>query len=193
MIASVHGEIAATAADHVVIVVGGVGYKVYVPIATVTASVGETVTLHTSMIVREDLIALYGFSSTQERDLFDRLISVSGVGPRLAMSILGGVSLERIYTAISSGQPEAFGRIPGVGKKTAEKIIFELRDKLKMPAGVLPAGAGSAASIDRDVIEALVNLGYSASESSTAVRAIPSDAPLDFSERLRIALGFLIS
>src|SRR5664279_2877389 len=106
MIASVEGKVAAIYADHLVVVVGGIGFKVFVPRNTIVAREGDEVQLHTEMIVREDLIALYGFASLAERDTFNRLITVSGVGPKLALSVLGTMSIDSLRNAVATGQPE---------------------------------------------------------------------------------------
>jgi Holliday junction DNA helicase RuvA len=191
MIASLEGIVGLVHADHVVIIVGGVGFRVSVPTNTITSAVGDLLFLHTLMLVREDAITLYGFRSEAEREAFERLISVSGVGPRIALSVLGAISLDRLYSAVASGSVEAFTRIPGVGKKTAEKILFELKDKLKGADGLIPA-AGTGGDVNRDVLEALLSFGYSASEAQAALRAIPADTPDDFEERMRRALQHFI-
>lgn len=191
MIASLQGTLAHQAVDHAVIVVGGVGFRVAVPLNSALGSSGDEVFLHTIMIVREDAISLYGFTSTGERELFERLISVSGVGPKVAMAILGGMTIDRLRTAIASGQPEAFTRVPGVGKKTAEKIIFELKDKLRGADGLIMAAAVGG-DVNKDVMDALLSFGYSASEAQTALNSIPKDAPNDFEERIRLALQYFV-
>lgn len=191
MIASLEGIVSLVHADHVVISVGGVGFRVSVPTNTITSAVGEVLFLHTLMLVREDAITLYGFRSEAEREAFERLISVSGVGPRIALSVLGAISLDRLYSAVASGSVEAFTRIPGVGKKTAEKILFELKDKLKGADGLIPA-ISTGGDVNRDVLEALLSFGYSASEAQAALRSIPADTPDDFEERMRRALQHFI-
>jgi Holliday junction DNA helicase RuvA len=192
MIASLEGTLAAINSDHVVLVVGGVGYKVFVPANTLSASTGDPLFLHTLMIVREDAITLYGFATTAEREAFERLISVSGVGPKIALGILGSMSLERLFYAVGSGQVDAFSRVPGVGKKTAEKIIFELKDKLKGADGLIPAASGGSSDINKDVFEALLGFGYSASEAQAALKSIPADALDVFEERIRLALQYFV-
>lgn len=191
MIASVQGKLSHQAADHAVIVVGGIGYKVFVPLNNSLGEKGDDVFLHTIMIVREDAISLFGFTNTAEREIFERLISVSGIGPRLAMAILGGMTIDRLRSAIGSGQPEAFTRIPGVGRKTAEKIIFELKDKLKGADGLVVAASGSG-DVNKDVLDALLQFGYSTSEAQTAINSIPKDAANDFEERIRLALQYFM-
>jgi len=190
MIASLEGKVAGTAGDHVVVVVNGVGYKVFTPRGTVTVFEGETVYLHTEMIVREDSITLYGFASLAERDVFNKLIMVSGVGPKLALSVLSTISIDTLRNAVATGQPDLLGRIPGVGKKMSEKIVFELKDKLKGADGII--AASSAGSVDKDVMEALIGFGYSIAEAQAALQAIPPETPKDFDERMRRALQYFI-
>lgn len=190
MIASLEGKIAAIYPDHLVVVVNGVGFKVFVPRGSFAKSEGDDVYLHTQMIVREDSITLYGFASVAERDVFDKLILVSGVGPKLAMSILSSISIDTLRNAVAGGQPELLTRIPGVGKKMAEKIVFELKDKLRGADGII--AASSAGDVDRDVLDALIGFGYSIAEAQAALQSIPPDAPKDFDERMRRALQYFI-
>lgn len=190
MIASLEGRIAAIYTDHLVVVVGGVGYKVFVPRNTISVSEGEEVMIHTEMIVREDSISLYGFASIAERDTFNRLITVSGVGPKLALAILGTMSIDSLRNAVASGQPELLTRVPGVGKKVAEKLVFELKDKLRGADGLISAGAVS--DVNKDVLDALVGFGYSIAEAQAALEALPPDTPNTFEERMRRALQYFV-
>src|SRR5664279_2849348 len=190
MIASVEGKVAAIYADHLVVVVGGIGFKVFVPRNTIVAREGDEVQLHTEMIVREDLIALYGFASLAERDTFTRLITVSGVGPKLALSVLGTMSIDSLHNAVASGQPELLMRVPGIGKKMGEKIVFELKGKLKGADGLIRAGTLS--DVNRDVLDALVGFGYSIAEAQSALEALPPDTPNNFEERMRRALQYFV-
>lgn len=190
MIASVEGTIAAAYSDHLVVVVNGIGYKVSIPRNTVAVLEGDHVHLHTEMIVREDLIALYGFGTLPERDTFVRLITVSGVGPKLALAILGTMSIDSLRNAVASGQPELLTRVPGIGKKMAEKIVFELKDKLKGADGLISAGAVS--DVNKDVLDALIGFGYSIAEAQAALEALPPDTPNTFEERMRRALQYFV-
>ena len=190
MIASVEGIVDAAYADYLVVAVNGIGYKVFVPRSTVFVSEGDSVYLHTEMIVREDFMALYGFTSIAERDTFIRLITVSGVGPKVAMSILGTMSIDSLRNAVSSGQPELLTRVPGIGKKMAEKIVFELKDKLKGADGLISAGAVS--DVNKDVLDALTSFGYSIAEAQAALEALPPDTPNNFEERMRRALQYFV-
>jgi len=157
MIAHLRGRLIEKEPARVVIDTNGVGYEVFVPLSTFTAlpDTGTEVSLDIHTHVREDIIALYGFSSRQERRVFERLISISGIGPRLAVTILSGGSIEGLVGAIRKGDLARLTAIPGVGKKTAERIVIELRDKLKDFA------QGPAKStVEMDVLSALENLGY---------------------------------
>lgn len=189
MIALLKGIVASQRPDHLVVMVGGVGYKVFVPVNT-SAAEGEEVTLHTTMIVREDLMAVYGFNTPDERDVFERLITVSGVGPRTGVATIGTLGLDRLRTAVATGQVDVLSKVPGVGRKTAEKIILELKDKLKGADGLIAAAAMS--DVTRDVLDALMGLGYSAAEAQSAVNSIPAGTADDFEERLRVALQYFM-
>ena len=157
MIAHLRGKLIEKAPSRLVVEANGVGYEVFVPLSTFTAMPGEgvEVSLDIHTHVREDIMALYGFSSKQERSVFERLIGVSGIGPRLAVTILSGGSVEGLVGAIRKGDLARLTAIPGVGKKTAERIVVELRDKLKDFA------EGPAKStVEMDVLSAMENLGY---------------------------------
>ncbi|MCS7069900.1 MAG: Holliday junction branch migration protein RuvA [Anaerolinea sp.] len=191
MIASLRGIVASSSFDHLVVVVGGVGFKVYVPLNAVSVREGDEIFLHTLMIVREDSITLYGFSSPAEREIFERLLSVTGVGPKMALAVLGTLSIERLRTAVASQQIDVLTRVPGIGKKTAEKILFELKDKLKGADGLISVAPLS--DVNKDVLDALTAFGYSVSEAQAALAAIPPDTPDDFEERMRRALAYFVS
>ncbi len=191
MISSLRGLVQHIGSDHLIIEVGGVGLKVSVP-SSVLESVGDVGTvavIFTHLIVREDALALYGFSSEEQRSLFETLLGVQGVGPRLALAVLSYVSPENLRRAVSLEQPDLLGKIPGVGKKTAEKIVFHLKDKLGTD---LLLGGLAAPITDRDteILAALTALGYSVVEAQAALQAIPRDAPPDVEERVRLALRY---
>lgn len=190
MIASVQGKVADVRPDHVVVVVGGIGLKIFVALNSIAHTVGDEVYLHTLMIVREDAITLYGFNSTPDREIFERLISVNGVGPKMALGILGAMTVDRLRSAVAGGQVEAFTRVPGVGKKTAEKIIFELKDKLKGADGLI--AASSYSDVNKDVMDALISFGYSVAEAQSALQSLPPDTANDFEERMRRALQYFV-
>ena len=190
MISSIRGLVQHIADGSLVVEVGGVGLKVLVPntVFEMVDGVGKVIFLHTILIVREDSLTLYGFSSEEQRALFETLLGVNGVGPKLALAVLSYISPETLRRAIAQEQPELLDRIPGVGKKTAEKIVFHLKDK--MGAGV-PLGVGVRLDdSDTEIIGALTALGYSLVEAQAALQSIPKDAPKDVEERVRLALQY---
>lgn len=188
MIASIQGMVASIQRDHVIVQVNGLGYQVYAPFSTLERIKGDEVFLYTILIVREDSLTLYGFLTEQERDLFETLISVNGVGPRLALSILGSLSLDNLRNAVISDRAEILTRVPGIGKKTAQKILFELKDRLAVGLEAMPNVPFD--DVNTDVIDALVALGYSIVEAQTAIQALPPDAPDSVEERVRLALQY---
>lgn len=186
MISSLRGLLQRAGPSEVVLEVGGVGYQVAVPRSVVEQlpDVGQMVFLYTRMVVREDSLSLYGFESQEQRHLFDLLLQVGGVGPRLAMAVLSHLSTEVLRASVSSGQPDALTRVPGIGRKTAERIVFHLRDKMERAEAAGPVLSG----LDTDVLQALTALGYGLGEAQAAVQSIPPDAPQDLEERVRLAL-----
>ncbi len=186
MIASVRGIVQSIGEDQLLLEVGGVGLRISVPLSVIedAPAPGRSLFLHTYLAVREDALNLYGFSSLEEREAFELLIQVSGVGPRLALAILSHLSLDMLRNAISSNQPEALVLVPGIGQKSAERIVFHLKDRL---APMLePAGEPSEA--DSEVLTVLMALGYSMHEAQAALQALSPDAPEDVEERIRLAL-----
>lgn len=187
MIALMDGRVIEQNPDSVVMMVSGIGFLVYVPGQAAARLVpGNESSLFTYLVVREDALALYGFETKEERDFFILLLGVNGVGPKLALSILSSLSVETIRTAILNEQVDLFSRVPGVGKKTAQKILLYLSDKIRKEEGANPLI--SVSETDRDVLSALTTLGYSVVESQTALQAIPKDTPADVESRLRAAL-----
>ena len=186
MIASIEGEITGLGESSVVVGVGGVGLQVFVP-APLRARlrVNDRVLLHTHLIVREDLLALYGFETEVERDFF--VLGDNGVGPRIALAILSILSVDAIRRAVLSEQPEVFSRVPGVGKKNAQKILLHLQGKIKGEGIEI---SGGITEVDEAILEALTALGYSVVEAQSAIQAIGKDAPPDVEERLRLALQY---
>jgi Holliday junction DNA helicase RuvA len=189
MIATLRGEIAQIEETALILEVGGVGLRVFVP-APVRAKlkVGETGFLFTHLVVREDALTLYGFESQADRDLFTMLLGVDGVGPKVALSVLSSMTLDAVQRAVFTEEGELFSRVPGVGKKTAQKIVLHLKDKLKPTDGLSRLSTMSDA--DSEVLAALTALGYSVVEAQGAIQAIPKDAPDDAGERLRLALQY---
>jgi Holliday junction DNA helicase RuvA len=175
MIAYLRGKILEKHPNQVVVDTGGVGYDVTIPISTYSAlpPAGADVQLRIHTHVREDTISLYGFLTREEKALFEKLIDVSGIGPRLAVTVLSGLPTADLIASIRQGQVEQLVRIPGVGKKTAERMVLELRDKLDIAGVAAPAASVPAASftaLDQDVLSALMNLGCTRSAAETAVR-----------------------
>jgi len=189
MIASIKGEVIDKSENSLVIQVGGVGLRVNVPVALAASyEHGEHAQLFTHLVVREDNLSLYGFDNAEARSLFQNLITVNGVGPRLALAILSSLSVDMIYQAVLSEQAQLFNQVPGIGSKTAQKIVLYLHDKLKplMEAGVISA----VRDVNRELMDALAGLGYSVLEAQTAIQSLPKDAPQDLESRLRLTLQF---
>ena len=187
MIATLRGEIIQVEEHAFIVEVGGVGLRVSVPAPLLARmQVGQGILLYTHLVVREDALNLYGFESQAERELFALLLGVDGVGPKVSLAVLSTLSLDAIQHAVIAEQSEVLGRVPGVGKKTAQKIVLYLQDRLK-PSDSL---SKLAAFSDRDeqVLAALTALGYSVIEAQTAIQALPREAPDDVEERLRLAL-----
>lgn len=189
MIDIVSGQVAVLGENYLVIQVGGVGLRVHVPttVLDITDGPGHPLTLYTRLIVREDALVLYGFADQDERTLFDVLTGISGVGPRIAMAVLSTLTVEHLRHAVAREEPDILTRVPGVGKKLAQKLVFELKDKLAIDA---ITGLAPMSEIDTDVIAALTALGYSVVEAQSALQAIPRDAPPDIEERIRLALSY---
>ncbi len=189
MIATLRGKIAQIEENALVLEVGGVGLRVFAPAPLRRRlNVGEVILLYTHLVVREDALMLYGFESQSERELFNILLGVDGVGPKVALSVLSTLSLDAVQRAVFADEADMLSRVPGVGKKTAQKMALHLKDKLK-PMDTL---ATVAAMTDRDseVLAALTALGYSVVEAQSAIQSLPKDAPEDTEERLRLALQY---
>jgi len=189
MLDRLSGRVKEVNADHIVLEVGGVGLQVFVPAPTRDhLHSGDNVFLLTHLVVREDALTLYGFETHEGRDFFNLLLSVNGVGPKLALSVLSTLTPDAIRRAIFHEQDEVFARVPGVGKKTAQKILLYLQDRIRMVAGLEPVAAMS--DVDTEVMNALTALGYSVVEAQSALQSIPRDAPQDIETRLRLALQY---
>jgi Holliday junction DNA helicase RuvA len=189
MIATLRGEISQIEDTALILEVGGVGLRVFAPAPLRgRLKVGEMIFLFTHLIVREDALTLYGFESQADRDLFNILLGVDGVGPKVALSVLSTLTLDAVQRAIFTDEADILSRVPGVGKKTAQKIALHLKDKLK-PSDAL-AQMASMADYDSEVLAALTALGYSVVEGQAAIQSLPKDAPTDVEERLRAALGY---
>jgi holliday junction DNA helicase RuvA len=188
MISTLRGILQHLDQGEITVDVGGVGFTVHIPTSLVgdLPPVGQMVSLYTHLIVREDLLALYGFGSPEQREVFELLLQVSGVGPKLAMAVLSHLSPDVLRAAVGSGQAEALDRVPGVGRKTAERIVFHLKDRVAVPVGAMLAPMAA----DTEILAALTSLGYSLVEAQAAVQALPPDAPEDLEERLLAALRY---
>jgi Holliday junction DNA helicase RuvA len=187
MIATLRGEITQIEDGAVIIEVGGIGLRVFVPKPLrETLKTGEAIFLFTHLVVHEADWKLYGFETQSDRELFNMLLGVDGVGPRTALAVLSTLNLDTVQRAVFSDEPDLLSRVPGVGKKTAQKMVLYLHDRLK-PLGGLEKLAAMTDS-DSEVLAALTALGYSVVEAQAAIQTIPRDAPDDVEERLRLAL-----
>ena len=193
MIASVRGEVLEIALDHVVIEAAGVGYRLNVTPATLsTLTRGEESRLFTAMIVREDSMTLFGFADTESRDLFGLLQTVSGVGPRLAMAVLAVLEPESLRKALAESNVAALTRVPGIGKRGAERMVLELRDKIGAVAGTGGSAAVGGHAIRGLVVDALVGLGFPVKQAEEATdKVLAADADATTSSALRAALSML--
>ena len=191
MIAYLRGRLLEKRPNQVIVDVNGVGYDVQIPVSTFShlGDTGAEVKLFIHTHVREDTLALYGFLAPKDKALFERLISVSGIGPRLAITLLSGMDTEELSTAIRRSEVQRLIRVPGVGRKTAERLILELRDKLGPADAATPAPAG----IDEEVISALLNLGCARPAAEAAVdKARKNGAPEDFEPLFRASLALVM-
>ncbi|WP_078310764.1 MULTISPECIES: Holliday junction branch migration protein RuvA [unclassified Mycobacterium] len=195
MIASVNGEAIDIALDHVVIEAAGVGYRVNATPATLsTLRRGTQVRLITAMIVREDSMTLYGFTDTDARDLFLTLLGVSGVGPKIAMATLAVYDAPTLRQALADGDVNALTRVPGIGKRGAERLVLELREKVAAtPSGTTELGRGTASLVRTQVVDALIGLGFAAKQAEQATDTVlaQDNSDGDTSTVLRSALTLL--
>jgi len=190
MIASLQGTVLFRFPEAVVISVGGVGFDVLATRSALeTCVIGEQASLLTRLIVREDSLTLFGFVSDSERSMFDALLKVSGVGPKLALLILSHMSVDNLRSAVMSDRAELLTRVPGIGKKTAQKILLELKDKIATGLDALPDG--DFTDINSDVLDALISLGFSIVEAQSAIQALPISTAQDTEERILLCLQYL--
>ncbi|PJF44214.1 MAG: Holliday junction branch migration protein RuvA [Phototrophicales bacterium] len=189
MIDVVIGKVIESSSDALVVLIGNsIGLRINVTRAARQQVTSDNhVTLFTYLAVREDDLSLYGFADADERNLFRMITSVSGIGPKLGMTILSTLNRDQLRRAIATEHAEILTQVPGIGKKTAQKIVFELRDKIK--ATVLET-VSPVSDVDADVLATLTALGYSIVEAQTALQSIPPDTPQDVEERLRLALAY---
>ncbi len=189
MIASLHGKLESLGTEWAVINVGGIGFQVYMPTSTLStlSTIGEEVKLYTHLHLKEDNATLYGFASADELGLFQTLITVSGLGPKLALAMLSAMTVEKLTMAIASGSTDLLTVVPGIGKKVANRLILELKDKIGAGWITTPA---ALAEENTDVLAALTSLGYSVSEANRAVATLPPSSDLSLEEKLKQALGY---
>lgn len=191
MISSIKGTLEALSADYAIVNVNGIGFQVFVP-PSILSSLGETgseVKLYTHFQMREDGVSLYGFTGLSQLALFKNLLSVSGLGPRLALIMISEMDIEGLAAAIVSGNTELLTAIRGIGKKTASRIVLELRDKLASGDIVVPLEAVSREN--NDVVAALISLGYSPAEAGRAVTGLPGDMGPGLEAKIKLALSKL--
>ncbi|MBN1955425.1 MAG: Holliday junction branch migration protein RuvA [Anaerolineae bacterium] len=190
MIVRLNGKIGAVATDHVVVMVGGIGFHVAVPTCVLEQidGIGQPVELLTHLHVRENDMALYGFLTQEELDLFELLLGVSGVGPKVALSTLSTVSPDALRQAVSREEPGILARVPGIGPKTARAMVFYLRDKMAL---ISRDAAALITDQDAQVIDALTALGFSIVEAQSALQHLPKEEELPLEERVRQALVYL--
>jgi Holliday junction DNA helicase RuvA len=191
MIASLTGKIETITADAAVINVGGVGFLVHMPTSDIAGlgTPGKEVKVFTHTHVREDNISLFGFSSAEELWLFETLISVTGLGPKLSLALLSAMAPDQVIMAIASGNADLLDTVPGIGKKVASRIVLELKEKIG--AGLAISPASHVSEENADVLGALTGLGYSAAEAVKAVAALPADSKLDLEDKVKMALQYL--
>lgn len=190
MIASLRGEITVVDNDAIIVETNNIGLRVFVPAQVrVQRKTGDRIFLFTHLVVREDSLSLYGFETKEERDYFGLFLSVSGIGPKTALSILSTLSVETIKKAILTNQAEILSQVPGIGKKSAPKIMLYLQDKIK--PGEMTAGDTSLSSIESQVLQALTGLGYSIVEAQVALQNIPAGTSSDVEARVTAALQYL--
>jgi len=188
MIASISGKVIQLTKETVIMDINGLGFEVFVPKPLLSETeAGDLLYLYTYMLVREDNISLYGFTSLEEKQLFLQFLAVGGIGPKLSLSILSSLSIDNIRSAILSEKPDYFSRVPGIGKKTAQKIIIQMQGKLPDSDGL---AIRSITDVDDAVVDALISLGYSVVEAQTALQTIPKNTPDDAETKLRVALQY---
>ncbi len=187
MISTLEGTLEYRGADSVIINVGGIGFQAYVPGSTLSqlGAIGDKLSLYTHLHLREDNISLYGFASEKELALFKNFISISGIGPKAALSLLSALAPEQLAMAITSGNVDIISQVPGIGKKTANRLVIELRSKLEKEwkEAALPLAPENA-----DAVTALTSLGYSLREATQAVSTLPDSTELSLEEKVKLAL-----
>jgi holliday junction DNA helicase RuvA len=181
MIAHLRGKLIARHPNQAIVEAGGVGYDVAITVSTFSdlPPLGTEVALHIHTHVREDQLALYGFLKKEEKQLFEKLITVSGIGPKLAVTTLSGMAAQELGNAIRGNDVPRLTKIPGIGRKTAERLVLELRDKLPMVGPEAPAALPALSSVQEDVLSALLNLGYQRAMAEKALASVANDGSFD--------------
>ncbi|WP_425914497.1 Holliday junction branch migration protein RuvA [Pseudomonas sp. GWSMS-1] len=201
MIGRLRGTLAEKQPPHVIVDINGLGYELEVPMTTLyrLPPVGEPLTLHTHLVVREDAHLLYGFFEKRERELFRELIRLNGVGPKLALALMSGLEVDELVRCVQAQDTSVLVKIPGVGKKTAERLLVELKDRFKAwdvvpgmsPLVAEPRAGGAVSSAENDAVSALISLGYKPQEASRAVSAIKEEG-LSSEDMIRRALKGMV-
>jgi Holliday junction DNA helicase RuvA len=190
MIASIQGKLINKGEDHIVLSLNGLGFHIFTTNEVREKSnMGDMIFLFSQLIVREDSLTLFGFEREIEKSYFNLLNGVSGIGPKLALGIINSLSIDAINRAVSTEQSEMFARVPGVGKKTAQKIVIHLHGKIGGD-GQFDESMQQYQDVDLEVLDALTTLGYSVIEAQSAIQSIPRDTPNEIEERLRVALKY---
>jgi Holliday junction DNA helicase RuvA len=196
MIAAVRGTLEGKTLDSALVTVGGVSLRVYAPLTTLSKlTAGEQVHLHTYLLVREDALALYGFATVEDREMFEQVLAVGGVGPRIGLALLSGLGAQGLYEAVLNEDVTRLTMAPGVGKKLAARLVLELRPKFEKITHLAPAGVavGAIGNTRGQVVEALTGLGYTPQQASAAVRGLPEDASGSIEDLIMRALRNLAS
>ncbi len=192
MIAGLRGKLESLGSDCAIIDVGGIGFQVYMPTSTLSTlgAIGGEVHLYTHLHLREDNATLYGFASADELGLFQTLIGVSGLGPKLALAMLSAMDADKLTMAIATGSVDLLVLVPGIGKKMADRLILELKEKIG--AGWITTPAAQLAQENTEVVAALTSLGYSVAEATKAVATLlpPSSSELTLEDKVKLALGY---
>jgi holliday junction DNA helicase RuvA len=190
VLARLRGTIEEKTDESIILFAGGIGFELQTPLSTLRLlpDIGSEVTLRTHLQVREGNIGLYGFATVEEQDVFELLLTVSGVGPRSSLNCLSLLGVDQLQSAIASGNVQALQRVPGIGRRTADRIVLELKERIGRlrPTGIPAPAAGD----HQEVIEALMFYGYSAGEASAAVAALPKDDGLTIEEQTMMALRY---
>ena len=190
MIAGLHGTLESLGGDGAIINVGGIGFRVYMPTSTLSSlgKIGDEVHLYTHLYLREDNATLYGFATDDELRFFQTLLGVSGLGPKLALAMLSAMSLDKLTMAIATGSVDLLTIVPGIGKKVADRLVLELKDKIA--AGWVTTPAAQLAEANTDVLAALTSLGYSVAEATRAVATLPPSSDLSLEDKIKQALQY---